>query len=105
MSFSECGALWVQAEGNSEWWRVREAALLAVGAVAEAVLEVQAQQEQPALDIPALLHNVLHQDLTTPNTPPFLTGRALWMAARSGPGLLIRQLVHVHWTLWKISAS
>lgn len=71
-----------KAEGNSEWWRVREAALLAVGAVAEAVLEVQAQQEQPALDIPALLHNVLHQDLTTPNTPPFLTGRALWMAAR-----------------------
>lgn len=53
-----------------------------MGAVAEPVLEVQAQQEQAALDIPALLHNVLQEDLMTPNTPPFLTGRALWMAAR-----------------------
>jgi hypothetical protein len=71
-----------QASGDSEWWRLREAALLAVGAVAEPILEVQAQQAQPALDIPALLHNVLHQDLIAPNAPPFLTGRALWMAAR-----------------------
>ncbi|KAL3142974.1 hypothetical protein ABBQ38_003256 [Trebouxia sp. C0009 RCD-2024] len=71
-----------KAEGNSEWWRIREATLLAVGAVAEPVLEVQAQQDHPALDVPALLHNVLQQDLLTPNTPPFLTGRALWMAAR-----------------------
>lgn len=68
--------------GDSEWWRLREAALLAVGAVAEPILEVQAQQDQPALDIPALLHNVLQEDLLTPNAPPFLTGRALWMAAR-----------------------
>lgn len=72
----------MQAEGNSEWWRIREATLLAVGAVAEPMMEVQAQQEQPALDVPALLHNVLQQDLIAPNTPPFLTGRALWMAAR-----------------------
>lgn len=72
----------MQAEGNSEWWRVREATLLAVGAVAEPLMEVQAQQEQPALDVPALLHNVLQQDLVNPNMPPFLTGRALWMAAR-----------------------
>ena len=71
-----------QASGDSEWWRLREAALLAVGAVAKPILEVQAQQAQPALDIPALLHNVLHQDLIAPNAPPFLTGRALWMAAR-----------------------
>jgi hypothetical protein len=74
-------AVW-QASGDSEWWRLREAALLAVGAVAEPILEVQAQQAQPALDIPALLHNVLHQDLISPNALPFLTGRALWMAAR-----------------------
>ena len=72
----------MQAEGNSEWWRVREATLLAVGAVAEPLMEVQAHQEQPALDVPALLHNVLQQDLVNPATPPFLTGRALWMAAR-----------------------
>ncbi|KAL0051329.1 hypothetical protein WJX82_005781 [Trebouxia sp. C0006] len=71
-----------KASGDSEWWRLREAALLAVGAVAKPILEVQAQQAQPALDIPALLHNVLHQDLIAPNAPPFLTGRALWMAAR-----------------------
>ncbi|KAL3138300.1 hypothetical protein ABBQ32_006113 [Trebouxia sp. C0010 RCD-2024] len=71
-----------KAEGNSEWWRIREATLLAVGAVAEPVLEVQAQQDHPSLDVPALLHNVLQQDLLTPNMPPFLTGRALWMAAR-----------------------
>lgn len=73
---------YMQAEGKSEWWRVREATLLAVGAVAEPVMEIQAQQEQPALDVPALLHSVLQQDLINPNTPPFLTGRALWMAAR-----------------------
>ena len=53
-----------------------------MGAVADSLLEVQAQQQQPSLDIPALLHNVLHEDLTQANTPPFLTGRALWMAAR-----------------------
>ena len=75
-----CGG---QANGDTEWWRMREAVLLAVGAVAEPLLEVQAQQDKPAqLDIPALLHNVLQEDLINPHTPPFLTGRALWMAAR-----------------------
>ena len=83
MSQTHVVLLFWQASGASEWWRLREAALLAVGAVADSLLEVQAQQQQPPLDIPALLHNVLQQDLVTPSTPPFLTGRALWMAARS----------------------
>lgn len=95
--------------GDAEWWRLREAALLAVGAVAEPILEVQAQQDQPALDIPALLHNVLQEDLLTPNAPPFLTGRALWMAARC---CLAHESVcavqanrHEEWSLWAVVAA
>lgn len=72
----------LQAGGDSNWWRLREAGLLAVGAVADAVLEVQAQQDQPALDIPALLAAVLQEDLRQTGQPPFLVGRALWMASR-----------------------
>lgn len=73
---------WLQAAGNENWWRLREAALLATGATADVLLEVQADQQQPALDIAALLASVLQQDLAGPGRPPFLVGRALWMASR-----------------------
>ena len=78
----QAGVQWVQAAGDTNWWRLREASLLAVGAVAEAVLEVQAQQEQASLDIPPLLAAVLQEDLRPAGQPPFLVGRALWMASR-----------------------
>ena len=59
--------------------------MLATGAVADALLEVQANQQQPSLDVAALLASVLQKDLVGSGSPPFLVGRALWMASRSPP--------------------
>lgn len=72
----------MQAGGDENWWRLREAALLATGATADVLLEVQAKQQQPSLDIAALLASVLQRDLLGSGSPPFLVGRALWMASR-----------------------
>lgn len=81
-----------KASGSPGWWKVREAALLAVGALADRVVESQQaqqrrsaaraqQQRRQQLDAPALLESLLGEDLG-PEVPPFLVGRALWVISR-----------------------
>jgi hypothetical protein len=79
-----CGR-WIpgQAAGDEGWWRLREAALLAVGAVSDPLLEAPGSSDVD-FDLASFLQNVLHEDLQSPGAPPFLAGRALWVAARCG---------------------
>lgn len=79
------GVLPEQAAGDEGWWRLREAALLAVGAVSDPLLEAPGSSDAD-FDIASFLQNVLQEDLQTPNSSPFLAGRALWAAGRCGIG-------------------
>ncbi|BDA48104.1 Importin-9 [Coccomyxa sp. Obi] len=75
-----------QAAGDAGWWRLREAALLAVGAVSDPLLEAPGASDAD-FDLGSFLQNVLAHDLQSPNSPPFLIGRALWVASRLAPAL------------------
>lgn len=85
-----------QARGEAEWWKLREAALLAVGSVSERLLEAPGGADCD-FDLASFLANVLAEDLPQQHNgssagaaaaPPLLAGRALWVAARCGTGLL-----------------
>jgi len=72
-----------QAAGDAAWWRPREAALLAVGACGEPLLA----RAGAGFDLAGLLRSAA-DDLGArgAGAPPFLAGRALWLAARcAGP--------------------
>lgn len=85
-----------QAAGAAGWWRLREASLLAVGAVSEPLLEAPGASDAD-FNLGAFLDQVLAQDLQNPSSPPFLVGRALWVASRCGP--------HFHLTLEWLTCS
>ena len=75
-----------KAAGREDWWRLREAALFAVGTVSDALIELSAVGGGAlALDVGGLMGSVLAEDLV-PTAPPFLIGRALWVTARCGGG-------------------
>jgi hypothetical protein len=72
-----------QAADDAAWWRPREAALLAVGACGEPLLAGAGA----GFDLAGLLRSAA-DDLgaRSAGAPPFLAGRALWLAARcAGP--------------------
>ncbi|KAK9806782.1 hypothetical protein WJX72_002643 [[Myrmecia] bisecta] len=72
-----------QAGGNADWWKLREASLLAVGTCSEPLLELRSLGANLRLDVGGFLSAVLRQDLgPAQRTCPFLVGRALWVAAR-----------------------
>ena len=78
----------MQARGEPVWWKLREAALLAVGTVSEPLLEAPGAADSD-FDLASFLGNVLAEDLQPQAPggpllppPPFLAGRALWVAAR-----------------------
>ena len=70
----------VQAAGDGAWWKLREAALLAVGAVAEPLLEAPGSSHRD-FDLASFLNDCLTEDLSASN-PPYLLARALWVASR-----------------------
>ncbi|KAL6779589.1 hypothetical protein ACKKBG_A12895 [Auxenochlorella protothecoides x Auxenochlorella symbiontica] len=80
-----------RASGRPGWWREREAALLLVGSAADTLLGLGPR----AFDLAGLLSGPVVEDLA-PGSPPFLRGRALWLAGRlaaaapraARPGLL-----------------
>lgn len=76
----------LQASGSEGWWKLREACLLAVGALSERIIDVQQGGSRgrggSPLDVAGLMDNVLSQDLAPADVPPFLLGRALWVTAR-----------------------
>ena len=95
-----------QAAANVDWWKLREAALLAVGSVADNLVSSSSHVEpdcfqvhslwehmhtvqavasslQPAaLQVSGFLENILQEDLGKEGVPMFLQGRALWVAAK-----------------------
>lgn len=69
-----------KARGRDDWWKVREAAILAIGTISESILEVNTQSFF-AMD--AFLDSLLQEDLNSAGMKyPFLYGRALWVAAK-----------------------
>ena len=52
-----------------------------MGAVSDALLEAPGASDAD-FDLGSFLQNVLAQDLQAPDPPPFLVGRALWVASR-----------------------
>lgn len=69
-----------QAAGDEEWWKLREAALLAVGAVADPLLQAPGSSDRD-FDLASFLNSCLAEDLSA-SSPPYLLGRALWVALR-----------------------
>ena len=69
-----------QAAGDDAWWKLREAALLAVGAVAEPLLEAPGSSHRD-FDLASFLNDCLIEDLSA-SSPPYLLARALWVASR-----------------------
>lgn len=67
-----------KAAGDPGWWRLREASLTALATQ----LSSDSSSLNPALDTNAILSSILEHDLRSPDTPPFLRGRALWVAAK-----------------------
>lgn len=80
-----------RAAGSDDWWRLREATLLAIGTQIDLSDDTTGAPDGAAvpagLDVKGMLSNVLTQDLRADNVPPFLRGRALWIAAKLGRGL------------------
>ena len=74
------GGRGLQAAGDGAWWKLREAAMLAVGAVAEPLLEAPGASDRD-FDLASFLNTCLTEDLSA-STPPYLLARALWVASR-----------------------
>jgi hypothetical protein len=66
-----------------DWWKLREAALYAVGCVSGEITQLAASGGLGLmpLDVAGLMESILREDLV-PSAPPFLIGRALWVTAR-----------------------
>ncbi|KAL4434017.1 hypothetical protein ABPG75_000458 [Micractinium tetrahymenae] len=76
-----------RAAGREDWWKLREAALYAVGTVSDQVIELAgASGGRFPLDIGGLMASILQEDLV-PSAPPFLIGRALWVTSRLAPAI------------------
>ncbi|GBG61529.1 hypothetical protein CBR_g22326 [Chara braunii] len=75
-----------RSAGNAEWWKMREAAILAIGTVSEALLDPPKGSKGSSTGrhaVLALLESLLYEDLGNDGTScPFLRGRALWAASR-----------------------
>ncbi|PSC72945.1 importin-9 isoform X1 [Micractinium conductrix] len=77
----------VRAAGRDDWWKLREAALYAVGTVSTSLVELAGSIHGALpLDIDGLMASILQEDLV-PTAPPFLIGRALWVTSRLAPAI------------------
>ncbi|XP_024534620.1 importin-9 isoform X1 [Selaginella moellendorffii] len=66
-----------KSQGETGWWKVREAALLTLGSC------VEADDELPGFSIDVLFNRILVDDLSQGmKLCPFLYGRALWAVAK-----------------------
>lgn len=89
-------ALQLKGAQRERWWRLREAALAAISTqVGRGLLGDDDGEDGdnspghvPAgIDVRAILNSVLEHDLQPRDTPPFLRGRALWVAAKLASAL------------------
>lgn len=70
----------LRAAGDANWWKSREACLLAIGRLADELTEAM-QQNQVQFDLAGLFSHVVMESASSPTTP-FLQGRAIWFASR-----------------------
>ncbi|PRW57646.1 importin-9 isoform X1 [Chlorella sorokiniana] len=76
-----------RAAGREDWWKLREAVLYGVGTVSDHLLSLAGSGGRGLpLDVPGLMASILRVDLV-PSAPPFLIGRALWVASRLAPAI------------------
>ncbi|MCO5588833.1 hypothetical protein L7F22_042793 [Adiantum nelumboides] len=76
--FGEASEL--KASGRTDWWKAREAALLAIGTVSDSLLEVK---EECVFNVEGFLDSLLLEDLDPAGFKyPFLYGRALYVASK-----------------------
>eukprot|EP00698_Gefionella_okellyi_P025968 TRINITY_DN974_c0_g1_i2.p1 TRINITY_DN974_c0_g1~~TRINITY_DN974_c0_g1_i2.p1 ORF type:complete len:932 (-),score=219.47 TRINITY_DN974_c0_g1_i2:531-3326(-) len=69
-----------QQAGHPQWWKLREACLLAIGSISDDILDAL-EDEVAVLDVHTLLGQTLISDLSA-ESHEFLRGRALWLASR-----------------------
>lgn len=69
-----------RSQGRDEWWKVHEAAMLALGSAQE-VIESQIKQGRVNFDISGFMTGVVLADLNSP-VHPFLLGRCLWVGSK-----------------------
>ena len=81
-----------RAAGDPAWWKPREATMLAVGTLNDALIETEADAKSANVPAPFsaqhFLRTVMDVDLAPgaeATVPSFLRGRALWVAARLAP--------------------
>ncbi|KAG0591650.1 hypothetical protein M758_1G229200 [Ceratodon purpureus] len=78
-----------KAQGRTDWWKLREAAILAIGTVANSLHEVantvdESKAGSLTFNFEPFLDSILAEDLGSAGVQecPFLHGRALWAAAK-----------------------
>lgn len=72
--------------GSPTWWKPREAALHAIGCVADFDVEAASGFD---LDLGRFLGEMMKEDVN--GTCPFLVGRSLWVASRLAPTMSPQQ--------------
>ena len=70
----------IRERGGEEWWKLHEAAMLALGSGQE-VIETQVKAGHVPFDISGFMTAVVLQDLNS-LLHPFLLGRCLWVASK-----------------------
>ena len=70
----------IRERGGEEWWKLHEAAMLALGSAQE-VIETQVKAGNVQFDISGFMTDVVLQDLNS-LVHPFLLGRCLWVASK-----------------------
>ncbi|CAG2115900.1 unnamed protein product [Medioppia subpectinata] len=63
----------------SNWWKIQESCLLALGSIAPTIIETIQSDSQLSYEFKVILDGVFRNPT---NVSPFLTGRSLWTASR-----------------------
>ncbi|KAJ7556791.1 hypothetical protein O6H91_05G098700 [Diphasiastrum complanatum] len=72
--------------GKRDWWKLREAAILALGTVSDSFLSAKVKGST-SLNVELFLDKLLVEDLAAGGDCPFLHGRALWAVAKFSPAV------------------
>ena len=70
-----------RAQGNEAWWKVHEAAMLALGSAQE-IIESRITEGLVQFDLGSFMNEVVLADLNSPGSHPFLLGRCLWVGSK-----------------------
>ncbi|KAJ3339970.1 Importin 9 [Gonapodya sp. JEL0774] len=76
--FADAQAL--RAQGRPDWWKAQEAVLLAIGRLAEEIVD-EVKEDSTRFDLEGLFQQVVLDSMRAAGHP-FLQGRAIWFAAK-----------------------